>query len=366
MKREKRIVFTSIVGISANLLLSTFKAIVGFFANSIAIVLDAINNLSDAVSAIVTIIGIKLAGKEPDSDHPYGHGRIEYFASQIIGILILLAGVLAFKASIDKIIHPVNTTFSYVSVIILIAAIITKCVLAKYYQRVGKELDSDMLIASGMDAYSDAIISVSTLVSALISIIWHVNIEGFLGVVISAFIIKNSIAILKENINALIGVRINSELSTKIKKDINKYDLVLGTYDLILHNYGPTNIIGSTNIEVKDDLTAKEIHTLTRKISHDILKKYGIFLVIGIYASNENDEKSKEIKKYLKKVLKTYPEVLELHAFYIEEDNDVITFDLIIDFVSDRNAIKKEIIAKMKEKYPDYEYHVVLDANFSD
>ena len=366
MERQKRIIKTSIIGILINVLLSAFKAMVGFFANSIAVILDAINNLSDALSSIVTIIGIKIAGKEPDNDHPYGHGRIEYFTSQIIGIIILLAGILALKQSIEKIIKPVELNYTLASLLIIIMAIITKYILAKYYEKVGQEIKSDSLIASGIDAFSDAIISLSTFISAIISVIWHINIEGFLGIIISMFIIKNSIEILRTNINALIGVRVNSELAAKIKKDINKFDLVLGTYDLILHNYGPTNLIGAVNIEVNDNLTAKEIHTLTRKINHDIYKKYNIFLTIGIYASNDSDKKTKQIKKYLSKILANYPEVLNLHAFYIEEDNNVITFDLIIDFASDRKQIKKEIIAKMQEKYPDYVYHVVLDSNYSD
>ena len=365
MKRQKRIIKTSIFGIIINIFLSMTKAIVGILANSIAITLDAINNLSDAVSSLVTIIGIKLAGKEPDRKHPYGHGRIEYFTSQIIGIIILLAGIMAFKESIYKIVYPPETNYTLFFLITILLAIVTKYFIAVYYKKIGKEINSDSLVASGIDALSDTLISISTFISAIINLYWNINIEGFLGIVISAFIMKNGIGILKTSINALLGVRISSDLSNKIKKDIQKFDLVLGVFDLILHNYGPTKMIGSVNIEVEDKLTAKDIHTLTRKISHEIYKKYNIFLTIGIYASNSKSKKSKLIKNYLLKILQEYPEVLEIHAFYLEEDNNAITFDLMLDFAADSRQIKKEIITKMKEKYPNYEYHVVLDLDFS-
>ena len=353
MERSKIIIKTSIKAIITNIILVIFKATVGLIVNSIAIVLDAVNNLSDAISSIITIIGAKLANKAPDKKHPYGHGRIEYIASVIIALIILLAGVTSLKESIQKIIVPEQANYSVVSLVIVGVAVLVKFFLGRYVKNTGKKINSQSLIASGTDAFFDSIVSLSTLVAAIISIIWHVSLEGYLGVLIGILIIKSGIEILRETLNTIVGIRADGELSKKIKEKINSYEEVEGTYDLILHSYGPSKIIGATNIQVDESMTAKEIHGLSKKIQAEIYSEFGIILTIGIYASNKLDKEAVEVKECLEKILVKYPEVIQLHGFYLDAKAGNISFDIIIDFEAENpKAIKDKIVEELKENYP--------------
>ena len=215
MERQKKIIKTSILGIVVNLILVAFKALVGLIVNSIAIVLDAVNNLSDAISSIITIIGAKLSNKAPDKEHPYGHGRIEYFASVIIAAIVLIAGVTSFKESFEKILNPTQAEYNTASLVIIIVAVVVKLAIGRYVKKTGEQLNSQSLIASGTDAFMDAVLSFSTFVAAIISLIWHISLEGYLGVIISIIIIKSSIDILRETINIIIGQRADPELTKK-------------------------------------------------------------------------------------------------------------------------------------------------------
>ena len=366
MERNKKIVKISILGIIVNIILVIFKSIIGLITNSIAIILDAVNNLSDVLSSVITIVGTKLSSKKPDKEHPYGHGRIEYFASAIISIIVLIAGITSLKESFFKIINPVEADYSVISLIIIIVAVFTKFFLGKYVKKQGKQLNSGSLIASGTDAISDAIISFSTFVTAIISIIWKISLEGHLGVIISIVILKSAYDILKDTINDMIGVRADSELTAKLREKINSYNGVQGVYDLILHNYGPNSIIATAHIQVNDEITAKEIHRITKTISTDVYTEYGIILTIGIYASNDDDE-YKEIKQYITKLTKEYKNILQTHGFYVDEEQNNISIDIMVSFDEEKpEQIVEEIKDKLKEKFPKYDYTIVLDRDFSD
>lgn len=366
MERTKQIVKISIQGIIVNFFLVIFKGIVGFITNSIAIILDAVNNLSDALSSIITIIGTALANKRPDKEHPYGHGRAEYFSSIIIGVIVLLAGISSLKESIEKIIKPEKANYTIISLVIIIVAIFTKLFFGTYVKNKGKKLNSGSLVASGVDAVNDSFLSTGTLVAAIISLIFNISIEGYIGLIISIFILKTSIEILKETIDDMLGVRADSDLTIKLRKKILTYDKVEGVYDLTLHNYGPNKIIGTANIQINDNITAKEIHRITRRIIVDIFNEFGIFLTIGIYASNDTGKNS-EIKKYLMNLTKKYKNLIQVHAFYVDDEINSISFDVIFNFdEKNPDEIIEEIKLKMKEKYPKYEYNVILDTDFSD
>ena len=367
MDREKIIIKTSIKGIIVNLILVAFKGVVGLIVNSIAIILDAINNLTDALSSIITIIGTKLANRKPDKNHPYGHGRIEYFSSIIIAVIILVAGLTAIKESFEKILNPDEANYTIASLIIIIVAIFVKFFFGKYVEKTGKKINSQSLVASGTDAIFDSFLSLGTLIAAIINLIWHISLEGIIGVLISVVIIKASIEMLRETINSIIGYRIDSDLSTKIKEKVNSFKEVEGTYDLILHDYGPTRIIGSTHIQIADEMTAKQIDALTRKIRAVIYSEFGIILTIGIYAANTSDENSVKIKNQLEEIIKEYPEILQLHGFYIDIETKMISFDLIISFeCKEANKLRDEVVKKIKEKFPDYNYYAIIDNDFSD
>ena len=363
MDRQRKIIKTSIIGIVVNLILVAFKATIGILVNSIAITLDAVNNLTDALSSIITIIGTKLAGKAPDKNHPYGYGRIEYFSSVIIATIVLWAGITALQESWPKIFNPDVTSYTTVSLIIIAVAVIVKFILGRYVKGIGEKINSQALVASGSDAFFDAILSLSTLIAAIISIFFHISLEGILGVIISLVIIKASIDMLKETIDSMIGVRVDSELSKKIKDSVEEVDGVWGAYDLILHNYGPENMIGSVHVEVDDDLTAEDIHTLSRVISTKVYSELSIILTVGIYARNNKYE---YIRRDLEEITSEYEEVLQIHGFYVYETEKLISFDIIVDFDADREKVKEEILSKIKAQYPEFNYLIIDDYDISD
>ena len=354
MSRREKIVKTSIIGIVVNLILVAFKAFVGIATNSIAITLDAVNNLTDALSSIITIIGAKLAGRAPDKDHPYGYGRIEYFSSVIIAAIVLWAGITALMESWPKIFTPDVTNYTTVSLVIVAVAVVVS---------VGEDINSQALVASGSDALFDAILSLSTLVAAIISIFFHISLEGILGVIISLVIIKASIDMLRETLDSMIGARVDSELSKKIKASILEIPGIYGAYDLSLHNYGPEDMQGSVHIEIDDSLTALDIQKLSRSVSAKIAKEFSIILTVGIYAHNDT---YKEIRDDLYHIVSKYPEVLEVHGFIVYEENDLITFDIIVDFDADREAVKDKILSEIKAKHPEFNYLLIDDYDVSD
>ena len=363
MTRQEKIVKTSIMGIIVNLILVVFKALVGIMTNSIAITLDAVNNLTDALSSIITIIGTKLANRPPDKKHPYGYGRIEYFSSVIIAVIVLWAGVTAFTESWPKIFTPDVTNYTTISLFIITVAVVVKFILGRKVKKIGEDINSQALVASGSDALFDAVLSLSTLIAAIISIFFNISLEGILGVIISVVIIKASIDMLKETIDSMIGLRVDSDLSKKIKTSICEIPEVYGAYDLNLHNYGPENMQGSIHVEIDDKLTAIEIHNLTREISLKIFKEFSIALTVGIYARNN---KFSEIRNDLYDITSKYEEILEIHGFIVYEDKNLVTFDIIVDFDADRQKVKNNILNEIKSKHPQFKYIIIDDYDISD
>lgn len=368
MDRKKKIVKTSIVGILVNVLLAAFKAVIGVISGSIAIVLDAVNNLSDALSSVITIVGTKLAGKQPDKKHPYGHGRIEYFSALIIAMIVLYAGITSLKESIEKIIDPTKPNYGAIGLIIIAVAVLTKIVLGRYVERVGKEVNSDSLVASGKDAILDSVISASTLVAAGIFLLWGISLEAWLGAIISLVIIKSGFDMVRETTSEILGERIDSEITIKVRKIITEFEDVHGAYDLILHNYGPDKLMGSVHIEVPDTYSMKELDVLERKIVRKVYEETGVILEgIGIYSVNTEDEHALEIQKEIKKIVFSHEHVLQLHGFYLNEIEKTIHFDIIIAFEApNRIELYREICKEVQEKYPEYGLYIVLDNDMSD
>lgn len=367
MEREKLIVRTSIIGIIGNILLVAGKAVIGFIANSISIILDAVNNLSDALSSVITIIGTKLAHKKPDAKHPYGHGRVEYITSMIIAVIILATGGTAIYESIKTLIEKPETNYSIYSLIVVIIAILAKIGLGLYFRLMGKKTNSEALKGSGTDALFDALLSLGTLIGVITSLVWGVNIEGYLGIIIGLFILKSGIGILRSSLSNIIGERTSKEASLAIKNLVCSHKEVLGAYDLILNNYGPERAIGSIHIEVVDEMTAKEIHALTRTISEEVFLKFGIILTVGIYASNTTSEESKEIRNFIRELIKQYPDIKQMHGYYLNKENSSVSFDIIFDFSCPNiETIRNELFNKLKEKYPLYNFYIIIDNDISD
>ena len=367
MNREKKIITTSIVGIIGNLLLVAAKATIGFLANSISVILDAINNLTDMLSSVITIIGTKIAHKKPDKKHPYGHGRVEYVTALVIAIIILIAGGSAIYKSITSLVEGSQASYTYTSLIIISVAILVKVFLGLLFRKVGKQVESEALKASGIDALFDAILSSATLIGALVGMFAHVYIEGYLGILIGLFIIKSGIDVLRTALSSIIGERPSKELALRIKKLVNSFDGVLGAYDLILNNYGPNRSIGSIHIEVKEDMTAREIHKLTRQIQEKIYLELGVILTVGIYANNISNKEIIEARNYIYALVRKYENIQEIHGFYMDINEKFINFDIIVDFKSeDSNKEKESLLKEIQTKYPDYHINIVLDIDLAD
>ena len=366
MDRSQKIIRTSVVGIVINLILVAFKGAVGLLSNSIAVLLDAVNNLSDALSSIITILGTKLANRAPDKKHPYGYGRIEYLTGMLIAVIVLFAGLSAAKESVEKILHPEEASYSWVSLLIIGVGIAVKFFTGRYVKGVGKALNSSALVASGSDAFFDSILSTGTLVGALLNVFLHWNLEGWIGAVISLIILKAGLEMLLETLNSITGERADSELTEAIKAAVTAYPQVHGAYDLTLHNYGPTSTIGSVHIEVDDAMPAREIHRLSRQIATEIYERFGVVLTVGVYANGSANPAHAAMRRQLEEILARHPEVLQMHGFYVDEEDKRAMFDLIVDFAADAKAVCSAVHAELEPLWPDYRIDIVLDSDFSD
>ncbi|MBR3016694.1 MAG: cation transporter [Clostridia bacterium] len=366
--RDKVIIRTSIIGILANVFLAAFKAFVGFTSNSIAIVMDAVNNLSDAASSVITIIGMKLAGKEPDRKHPFGYGRIEYLSAMVISLLVLYAGVTAFVESVKKIIHPETPDYSAISLIIVAVAVVVKILLGRYVKAVGEKVNSDSLINSGEDATLDSVISASTLVAAGIYLIFHVSLEAWLGAVIAAVIVKSGVGMLKETLSKILGERADAQLARDIKATINSHPEISGAYDLVLHNYGPDAYNGSVHIEVPDTLSADELDKLIRKVSVDVYQKHHVILTaVGVYSYNTKDPEAAAAREKVTQIAAENPYVLQMHGFYLDKAEKTMRFDIVVSFdAKDRKQVYREVYENVQKAYPDYKLEIAMDTDFSE
>lgn len=368
LNREKVVIRTSVISILANFILAGFKALVGILANSIAIITDAINNLSDALSSIITIIGTKLAGKSPDKKHPYGYGRIEYLTSLIVSAIVLYAGLTALVESIKKVLEPEATDYSALTLVVLVAGIIVKFVLGLYVKNKGRSVNSDSLVASGADAFNDAVLSISVLASAIIYLLFEINIEAYVGILVSIFIIKAGFDLIRESADNMLGTRVESRLAESIKKEVTKEKEVQGAYDLILNDYGPDKYLGSIHIEVPDTLSVADVDRISRNITTRIAKKFGVVLhTIGVYSINTKDQTVIAAKNDVSKIVFSHPEILQMHGFYIDPAAKTISFDIIIDFkAKNREEIYSAIYDSVRKQYKGYKINITLDVDTSD
>lgn len=366
--REKQIVKTSIIGIAVNLLLAAFKAFVGIITHSIAITLDAVNNTSDALSSIITVVGTKLATKSPDYKHPYGHGRVEYFSAMLISGIILYAGITSLIESIKKIFNPVTPDYTTVSLIIVAVAIVAKILLGRYVQSVGKKVNSGSLEASGKDALLDSVISMTTLVAAIVYLTAGISLEAYLGAIISLIIVKAGIDMMMETISLLLGERIDGEFSVAIKRSIAEFEDVNGAYDLVLHNYGPDIYLGSVHIEIPDDYTIEKLDDLTRAITDKIYDQFSVKLMgIGIYASNTKDKDKAKARADVSGIALKHEFVKGFHGFYKSDKTKLISFDVVVNWhAPDMNLVCDEVKHEVEKLFPGYTVRVNLDVDMSD
>ena len=368
VSREKIIVRTSVIGIIANVFLAAFKAVIGLMSSSIAIIMDAVNNISDAGSSLITIIGTKLAGREPDKKHPFGYGRVEYLSAMVISVIVLYAGVTSLVESVKKIINPDIPDYSTVSLIIVGAAVVVKIVLGRYVKSVGKKVNSASLVNSGEDATLDSVISASTLVAAAIFLIFDISLEAWLGAIISLVIIKSGFEMIKETVSQILGERNDADLAKSIKETVTGFPDVQGAYDLVLNNYGPDTWNGSIHIEVPDTYSADRLDQLIRSIQVKVYEEHKVILTaIGVYSVNTKDAEIIEAYKKVKDLVLSHEYVRQIHGFYMDKEKKTLRFDIVISFdAEDRRAVYGKVMEAVAKEYPGYELQVAMDTDFSE
>ena len=365
--RNVLIVRTSVIGIVVNILLAAMKAVVGLLSNSIAVVLDAVNNLSDALSSVITIVGAKLSARRPDKKHPLGYGRIEYLSAMIVAALVLYAGLTSLTESIDKILHPEKAEYSLLSLLLIAAAIVVKLLLGSYVKKQGRKADSGSLIASGSDASFDAILSASVLLSAIVYLTTGLALEAWVGVVISGFIIKSGIEMMLDTVNDILGKRTDPELSRKIRELVCQEEGVRGAFDLLINNYGPGRNYGSVHIEVADTTTAAEIDRMTRSIQARVYRETGLVMTgIGVYSYNTQDEESARIEREVKSTVLAHEGVLQVHGFYLDREAKHMRLDVVFSFDVDAGASLEAIQTELQTAWPDYTILIAPDLDLAD
>lgn len=367
MDRNKEIIRTSYVGVAANVLLAAFKAAVGLAAGAVAIVMDAVNNLTDVLSSVITIVGTKLSSRPADHDHPFGHGRIEYFSAIVIAIIVLMAGATSLVESVKKIIDPTVPQYTTVTLVVIIVAIVVKIILGRYVKSTGQRLKSDALIASGADALFDALVTLATLVSAGIMLLWNVNLDGIFGTLISLVILKAGYEMLASPINELLGSRIQPEFVAQLKEEVMSFPEVHGVFDIIMNSYGPDTVIGSLHVGVPETLTAREIHRLTRGIAQRVYEKFHVILTVGVYAVGSDQSESGRLQREVTAFVAHHEGVMQVHAFFYYEDRNLVTLDVVPEEnVKDSAAFAAKIKSELHAQFPDYNFSIVLDHNYSE
>lgn len=367
-KRIGSIMRASVVAIIVNVALGIFKAIVGLITRSVAISMDGINNITDAASSLITILAAVLSGKAPDKKHPFGYGRIEYIGTLLIGGLILYAGITAFTESLDKIIYPEETEYTAVVIFIIIIAVAVKIALTLYIIAVGKRTMSDSLIASGKEAIGDVLISVATVLSAVLYMFTGFAADAYLGVVIALLIIKAGLETLKETVGRILGEPAQVSLVRDIKKYVSQFEGVEGAYDLVLHSYGPDSYMATIHIAVNDGANARELDDMTRLIQKGVYEEFGVHLTsVGIYAVNTTDDAVMAMREHVKSIVTEDQDVHQLHGFYLNKERKEMSFDLVVGFApKDRRLVYEAAVERVRKEYPDYIINANMDSDFNE
>ena len=363
-ERIRRITRTSFVGIGVNLLLAAFKAAVGAAAGSVSVVLDAVNNLTDALGSVLAIVGVKLSRRPPDAKHPFGYGRIEYFSAVAIAVLVLAAGAGAFVESVRKILHPAAPEYSMVSIALIAVAVAAKLALGRYVSGQGRLCNSDALVASGADATLDALISAATLAGAIVLVFSGVNVDGWIGAAISIFVVKSGLGMLLSSMGSIMGRRPDAKVARPIRDTIASIDGVLGVHDLIIHNYGPDSAIGSVHIEVSSALGAEDVYRITRAVQVKVMELHRLILTVGIYAV---DTSRRQDREKIEAVALAHEGVRSIHGLFFDDAGGTVMFDLLVDFtVRDRSALRESIERELAPLYPGRKFFLTFDNDYAD
>lgn len=358
------------VGIVLNIILFIVKLLIGFISNSVSVMADAFNNLSDAASSVISFIGAHMAGKPADKEHPFGHGRIEYIAAFIVSFFVIFVGLSLFKSSAEKLISPETMSFSYISVIILLISICGKLWLSFFNTKFGKRINSQVMLATAADARGDVVATSATVLSLVVYKLFSFNLDGAIGILVSIFVLKTGYEIARDTLQPIIGQAIDPETYEEISDFVRKYDGVIGTHDLIVNNYGPSNSIASIHVELPNTMSLDDAHFLLDKIELDAKRELGLLLVTHADPVDIHDEKTNEVRGIIKELVKSENDPkLSFHDIRLVHGSEGINavFDLVLPWnYSEEKArgIVERICTKVKERDPELNCIITVEHSY--
>lgn len=363
--RERYGIFSSFVGIFCNIFLCVSKLLIGVMSGSISIISDGFNNLSDCASCFVTILGYKMAAKPADKDHPFGHGRMEYLTSLVIAVVIIVVGFELLKNSFDKLIHPTPLEFSYVALVVVIISIFVKIWMGLFNKKLGRRINSSIMLATSKDSMNDVAATSATLI-ALVGSLWtDFPLDAIMGILVSAFIFISGFGIVKETVDLLLGRPVDEELVKKLETIVDASEISLGMHDLVIHSYGPGNMMGSVHIEVDCRKNIMDIHEAIDELEREIYNTLKINITIHMDPVDPEDELTKECRQLIQNIAKEIDGALSVHDFRAFTCGDTIklVFDMLIPFdckIKEEN-IKKEIDDRLAHKEENYLTVITFD-----
>ena len=362
-------VLASVTGIFCNLFLFGLKWCIGFFLHSISIMADAFNNLSDAGSSIISLVGVKIAERPADEEHPFGHGRVEYIAALVVAFLVLEVGFTFFKDAISKIRHPQEMRFQLFSVVVLILSVAVKLWMSYFNKKLGKRIDSKVMMAVSADAIGDVITTSATIFSVVFLKLTGYNIDGFIGLGVSLVVMWAGVGIAKDTLEPLIGQAVDPKVYLQITNFVEKYDGVVGSHDLIVHNYGPAKSMASIHAEVPNNVDIEESHAVIDRIEREAMEKMGLFLVIHMDPVETEDKKVLAIKKDAEEIIKEMDKRVSIHDFRVVEgrDHKNLIFDMVIPYEYDKekqNDLREEFARRLREKNDRYHAVITMERSY--
>ncbi len=362
-------ILTSVVGVISNVILFVVKLVIGFIINSISVMADAFNNLSDAASSIISFIGVKLANRPADKEHPFGHGRAEYIAALAVSFLILQVGFSLFKNSVAKIFNPEDVIFNPILIGILVVSVFVKLWLMVFNRKLGKRINSSVMMATAADSFGDVLITSTTIISAILAGAFGWQIDGYVGVLASVFVIIAGINIARDTLVPLLGEPVDRELYHKVTDFVEAYDGIVGSHDLIIHSYGPSHLMGTIDAEVPNDIGMEKAHDIIDQIEKDVLKELDIFLVIHMDPIEVNDHEILEKIDMVEGILEDLDPNVSCHDFKVinEGDNINLIFDLLVPLsytIEDEEKLEKDIEERVKKIDSKYQTFITVKNSY--
>lgn len=362
-------VLASVTGIFCNILLFAAKWLIGYLLHSISVMADAFNNLSDAGSSIISLIGVKMAGKPADKEHPFGHGRIEYIAALIVAFLVMEVGFTFFKSAIAKVREPEELHFQAVSMLILFLSVAVKLWMGVFNKNLGKRINSKVMMATAADSMGDVITTGATIASVLFFYFTGINIDGYVGLGVSLVVMWAGIGIAKDTLEPLIGQAVDPKVYLQITNFVEKYDGVVGSHDLIVHNYGPAKSMASIHAEVPNNVDIEESHAVIDRIEREAMEKMGLFLVIHMDPVETEDKKVLAIKKDAEEIIKEMDKRVSIHDFRVVggRNHKNLIFDMVIPYEYDKekqNDLREEFARRLREKNDRYHAVITMERSY--